>query len=253
MSSSKITRDNANVDYDMFHNESKIQNKIISSNNFTYFNIITILHKYIGKSKTVLDVGCGVGTIDFYIANKNIKVVGTDISERAINIAKNTATNLKLSKKVKFYCNKFPENYPIGKYDLVLCLETVEHVLKDKIAINILTKKVKNGGILLLSVPSINAPLFKMGLLNNFDKKVGHFRRYSKKSLIKLLKGTEMNLVEIVQTESLLRNMLFTYQIFGYFIKLFRFDLIKRIFNIIDNILVKTYGESQLILVAKKA
>jgi len=34
-----------------------------------------------------LDVGCGVGTLDFYLASKGKSVTGIEISKRAVNIA----------------------------------------------------------------------------------------------------------------------------------------------------------------------
>jgi len=49
------------------------------------------------RSLSVLDLGCGVGKNSNYLAELGNKVVGIDISETAINIAKEKAKKLKLS------------------------------------------------------------------------------------------------------------------------------------------------------------
>lgn len=102
--------------YELFHSKSKIQTKIVSDKNFTYRNIIYILNKYITKSQKILDIGCGVGTISLYLANKGNKVFGIDISKNAITTARESAKHLGL-KNVYFEEMKFPNKTPKEKFN----------------------------------------------------------------------------------------------------------------------------------------
>ena len=68
----------------MYHQKTKAQHKIIDEGNFTYRVILSIINKYLKGTKKVLDIGCGAGTLDFYLANKGHNVTGIDISEKAI-------------------------------------------------------------------------------------------------------------------------------------------------------------------------
>src|SRR5687767_2792036 len=88
--------------YERYHSSPKIQTRIIDENNFTYRNIITLLNKNLPKKGSkILDIGCGVGTIDFYLSKKNYLITGIDISKQAIHVAKENAKLFK-SKNIKF-------------------------------------------------------------------------------------------------------------------------------------------------------
>lgn len=56
---------------------------------FTNNKYLDKLAELLPKSATVLDVGCGAGVpIDSYLINKGYKVIGIDISEKQIELAK---------------------------------------------------------------------------------------------------------------------------------------------------------------------
>lgn len=228
-----------------------MQKKIIGERNFTYLNLLPLINKYLCGRENVLDIGCGVGTIDFFIASKGKKITGIDISYNAIEQCLINAKLLNLSAYTNFLCGDFL-NLGIGeKYDMVICLEVLEHLKEDDLAIKKIYKLLTRDGVLMLSVPSKNSPLFKLGFIKKFDKKVGHLRRYSSQEIIEILKKNNFLIVEEKSAEGFLRNILFTGRRFDLLVKMIR-GIVAEIFTVVDNILAKIFGESDIIIVARK-
>ena len=144
--------------YDNFHKSTRVQKKIISENNFTYFNGIKILKRLLNKNDKlkILDFGCGVGTISLYLANLGHEVTSIDISNKAIDQAKKSAEFLGLSNKKLFnnsknailYFRKIKYNYIVEKkhitfQDLAACgFKDIKEFPKN---INDLLNNVLNG------------------------------------------------------------------------------------------------------------
>lgn len=233
-----------------YHKKTKIQYKVISDWNFTYRLIIPVLKKYLRRNLKVLDIGCGAGTIDFYLANKVYDIIGVDISEKAVKSCIQTARNLGL-RNVKFQKVFFPKERIRGKFDFIIFTEVMEHLEDDRLALKEIHKLLKPNGILLLSTPSINAPLHKLGLTKKFDKEVGHIRRYDSKQLIRLLNFSGFKIVTIYKTEGIIRNFLFVNPIAGKFVRFIKF-FISDFVTLLDNLTIPVFGASNWIVVARK-
>jgi 2-polyprenyl-3-methyl-5-hydroxy-6-metoxy-1,4-benzoquinol methylase len=78
--------------YDKYHKQNDRTNKLINRDNITYWHIIRLVEKSVGNfsDKKILDIGCGVGTLSFYFSNMGAIVLGVDVSDRAIQLAKHT-------------------------------------------------------------------------------------------------------------------------------------------------------------------
>ncbi|MBM3209366.1 methyltransferase domain-containing protein [Candidatus Shapirobacteria bacterium] len=240
--------------YENFHNRIHIQRKPIGVENFTYRNIINVLLKYLGSfgsSVSILDVGCGVGTLDFFLASRGVQVRGVDISATAISACRESAKAMSLENRLSFATMKFPLKALTGKYDVILCSEVLEHLRKDEIAIESIKRLLKEKGIAIITVPSVNAPLFKLGLAREFDRRVGHLRRYSVKELIGLCERGGFKTLEVRREEGILRNFLFLNRTASNFIRFIK-GPISDLVSLIDGTLVKLFGESQIILVTQK-
>jgi len=240
--------------YEFFHEKSSGPKKIIKENNFTYRNLIKILEIYLIKSKkmAILDIGCGTGTIVFYLANKGHNIYGIDISKKAIKIANNNLNFFKLKGEIKFLRKDIQKsNLQDKKFDLILCSEVIEHVENDKKLIQKIYKFLKTNGILIISVPSKNAPLYRFGKATQFDKRAGHLRRYLVKDLKKILNIGGLKILEYKKTEGVLRNFLFLNNFFGKFIRFIKGPIVELV-SFIDNIFIYLFGESQIFIVAKK-
>lgn len=245
-----LTNTNSKLVHEKYHAKTKVQKKIISENNFTYRLIIPVIKNYLKPKMKILDIGCGAGTLDFYLANKGYDVLGIDISGKAISDCKKSTEYLKLQ-NAKFQIVDFPNKSPRVKFDLVIFTEVIEHLKDDKLALRKISNLLNEDGILILSTPSKNAPLHKLGLTEKFDKDVGHLRRYDLKSLEKMCEETGLRILEAKKTEGLLRNFLFINSAAGKsvrFIKSFISDFV----TLTDNILLMFFGESNFIIVARK-
>lgn len=248
----KISR----IFYNNFHKKSEVQGGVINKNNFTYIHALKVITNYIKKEKiNILDYGCGVGTLDFLLAKEGHNVVGVDISEEAIKLAKQSSKLIGTEKNTDFYTlEKLKSNLNNKKFELILCLETIEHVIDDRKLINYLSKRLLENGILVVSTPSINAPLYRLGLVRAFDKKVGHLRRYSKSSLVKMLENESVNVISLEEREGIIRNSLFVFN-FGNLIVRFanKLKTVSLLITAIDNIATIIFGGSNIFIVGKKA
>lgn len=238
--------------YDKYHKDRNLQKRVISDKNFTYRNIIGVVNR-LKYGERVLDIGSGVGTIDFYLASKGKNITGIEISSKAIFAARESAKVLGLESNTEFIKGEFLNWKHDGHFDLVICSEVLEHLKDDNKAIGKIYKLLKKGGLAIFTVPSKNAPLFRFGLAKEFDERVGHLRRYKIEELVSLLKKNKFRILRKKKTEGLLRNFLFVFRVGDFPNRLAnRFPLISDILTMLDNIFLKTLGESNIIIVCKK-
>jgi len=237
--------------YEDFHKSSSIQKKIISPKNFTYRIILNEINNYLEQAKEVLDIGCGVGTLSFYLANKGKEILGIDISEKAIEICRESSKKLELEKKTIFKKMNFPNELPGKRFDLVLLLEVIEHQKKDDLVLKKVFQLLKPGGVVIISAPSKNAPLHKLGLTNEFDKRVGHLRRYELSELKNKCQKVGFKIIATKKTEGIVRNFLYLNPIAGKFIRFIKFFIADLIMGI-DKISLLLFGESDLFIIAQK-
>lgn len=77
------------------------------------------------------------------------------------------------------------------KFDAIVCMNVLEHIKDDRRALKNMHSLLTTGGRLILLVP---AHQWAFGLM---DKDLGHFRRYSKAILEKLLKDIRYSILDI--------------------------------------------------------
>lgn len=126
-------------------------------------------------ARRVLDVGCGLGKVTVYLAQKGIEVVGIDISTRLISLARKKAQEH--SVPVDFQVTELSRFNSTEKFDVVLFAGVIEHIGNDEKIIGEAKRLLKKEGKIIITVPAF--PL----LYNNRDKRIGHLRRYTKKTL----------------------------------------------------------------------
>lgn len=235
--------------YESYHRRKKTQKRVIKSSNFTYRILLGVIRPYLEGRKKILDIGCGVGTIDFYLASIGKDVLGVDVSKNAIKLSRENAKLLGLSNKAKFLKLDFPNEIPTGRFDLIVCSEVLEHIRDDKRALAVMYKLLKPKGVLVLSTPSCKAPLYRWGIAKNFDKKVGHLRRYSITQLQRMFGEAGYKVLEIERAEGALRNFLFVNPYAEKVIRLLKGSL-SDVVTILDNLTIPVFGESNIFIAA---
>lgn len=239
--------------YEKYHQKTRLQKRVIHQKNFTYRLILSVLEPYLVDEKRILDIGCGAGTLSFYMASKGNNVVGIDISSRVISVCKLNAKNLNLEKNVNFKVVDFLKARIDKHFDLVLCSEVLEHLVDDHLALQKIFDNLKQSGLVFISAPSRNAPLLRLGFLRKFDEKVGHLRRYGLNQIVDLLRNQKFKILEARKTEGILRNFLFVSRLGSPMVRVAnRFSIVSDIFTFFDNITLRLFGESQIIVVAQK-
>ena len=240
--------------YDQYHawNHNAPYQGVIRPNNFTYWYILPLFQQALkGKQLdkvSVLDVGCGVGTLSLFLGAEGAKVVGVDISPQAVQIAKAAGVAANLG-RVKFEQGELQK----GKqnYDLVVCSEIIEHVPDQNDFLKKIYSNLKSDGKLVLTTPSRKNVLYRLGFYKGFDAKVGHLRRYTENELQALLEKHGFQVTMIRGVEGPLRNILFTTPL-GFFIRGIKGPLIP-LFHFFDEISVKIFGASDIQVIAQRA
>lgn len=114
--------------------------------------IDSIIKKHFQNSKNLklIDVGCGGGLSSESMCQAGLKVTGLDANESNIKAAISHAkrSNLDIN-----YINSTVEEHvkSSNKYDVVLCLEVIEHVANPEEFVKNISKLLADGGVIIFS------------------------------------------------------------------------------------------------------
>jgi ubiquinone biosynthesis O-methyltransferase len=241
--------------YNQYHTKNGVYSKPITDGNFTYYYFIRYFKKHFKipdnpstlKNTNVLDIGCGVGSISFYLASKGMKVVGIDVSSQAIDLCRQVKKNIGLN-NVTFKRQEL-DTQP-EKNDIVVCSEIIEHIPDDTQFMKLVAKKLKKGGYLFLSTPSKENVFYPLGVFDRFDAEVGHVRRYTQDSLRKVIEKNGFTIEAIYPAESIVRNTLYLTRL-GFIIRFIRGPFVP-LFHILDGIFIKLLGPCNYFVVARR-
>lgn len=236
--------------YNRYHQKNQKFYGVIHEPNFTYWYILRRLHEALPSGFDfikALDVGCGVGSISLFLAKHGANVKGVDISSRAVQIAK-AAKEAAGLENVEFIEGELKQGK--AEFDLVTCFEVIEHIPDEQEFAKRLYSQLKPGGKLVLTTPSLQNLLYKIGFYRKFDAEVGHLRRYTPETLKATLEGAGFVILTLDKVEGPIRNILFTTKL-GVLIRFIRGPLIP-LFHLIDELFGHIFGFSDLQVIAVK-
>ena len=104
---------------------------------------------------TMLDAGSGFGQYSFYIANRNnqCEIDAVDVKDDQIADCNQFFHKCGIN-NVKFSVGDLTKAHATNKYDLVLCVDVMEHILEDVDVFTHFHQSMKPGAMLLISTPS---------------------------------------------------------------------------------------------------
>jgi len=102
------------------------------------------------EGKSALDVGCGAGLLSEPLARLGARVTGIDAAPEVIAVARDHAAAMGL--QIDYRATDVLEVE--GQFDLITCMEVIEHVGEPAAFLQALAKRLAPGGLLVLSTPN---------------------------------------------------------------------------------------------------
>jgi 2-polyprenyl-6-hydroxyphenyl methylase/3-demethylubiquinone-9 3-methyltransferase len=106
--------------------------------------------------KTVVDVGCGGGILAESIARKGANVTGIDLSEKALKVADLHSLESGVQVRYELISAEDLAAREAGLYDVVTCMEMLEHVPDPASVVHACATLVKPGGHVFFSTLNRN-------------------------------------------------------------------------------------------------
>ena len=141
------------------------------------------------KDKKILDIGSGLGGVSISIAkNTDCKIIGVDIEDLVINIAKEKLKKQNLIGKIEYIKCRDIKELKEDNFDIIFSKECILHIKNKKYLFGNILKKLKKGGEVII--------------IDWFHKNENH-----SKEMQRFLKhdGLEINLIKVEEYIKLLK------------------------------------------------
>ena len=164
---------------------------ISSADKFNQWMFETIRPFANGK---VLEIGSGIGNISSQFLESGFSIMLSDFRPEYCEELKEEFSNhpkLLGVRNIDLVDPAFNHNYSdlLDRFDTVFALNVIEHIEDDVLAISNCKKFLKEGGNLIILVPSYQK------LYNSFDVELGHFRRYTIPKLEAVFKKNNLEII----------------------------------------------------------
>jgi SAM-dependent methyltransferase len=131
----------------------------------------------------VVEVGCGIGNFTGMLLDREI-VVAVDIEAQCIERLQTRYPGLP---NLRVYCGDAAGSGfgDLARFrpDSFVCLNVLEHIADDRRVLSTMASMLPPGGVIVLLVPAFEA------LYGPLDYNLGHYRRYTRKSLVEMAKS----------------------------------------------------------------
>lgn len=156
----------ANLDYNGIDNLEVMQ----EAKNYNAY-LLDLIEPHGSNPKLIVDFGAGSGTFALPMVSRGHSV--TCVEPDTILSNRLAKDGVKVLSSIEY----FDDN----SVDYLYSLNVLEHIENDDSICDLWYRKLRSGGTVLVYVPAFEI------LYTSMDKKVGHFRRYTKRSLEKRL------------------------------------------------------------------
>lgn len=155
-------------------------------------------------NKKLIDVGCGGGILSESLALNQAHVTGIDLAPQSIEIAKLHLHESNLD--INYECVNLIDkaNSHKEEFDIVTCMEMLEHVPNPELIIENCAKLLKPNGIAFFSTLNRNIKSYALGILaseyilNLIPKGTHDYKKFIRPSELRsMLKNHKLNIIDI--------------------------------------------------------
>ena len=135
---------------------------------------------YVGQR--ILEVGAGIGNFTRLLLDREL-VIPTDLSPLCVNkLQQRLSDGLHVQPKLLDLGDPSDDDWFQYRFDTIICLNVLEHVEDHLRALRFMHSVLETGGRAVILVPAFQF------LYGTIDKKIGHFRRYRRGSLLPVMR-----------------------------------------------------------------
>ena len=200
--------------------------------------------KYINSS--VLEIGPGTGHNVQYYKNRASQITLLETNKNLANSLKS-----KFDEDKKIIVLNTDIHIQEKTFDTIMYMDVLEHIEDDKKEVNKALKHLNSGGNLIFFVPAYQF------LYSDFDKSIGHVKRYNKRFFLSFKENENISIVELKYFDTMgfffaVLNKLFNKnkkESIGLGVKIW--DKLMFLSRIMDLIFLNKFGKSLLCIMKK--
>lgn len=117
------------------------------------------------ENKQVLDIGCGGGILSESLARLGAKTTGIDLAEEVLTVAKLHSLDAGIKVDYQLISAEEHAQQHAEQYDIVTCMEMLEHVPEPASIIQAAADSVKTGGWVFFSTLNRNYKSYLLGIV----------------------------------------------------------------------------------------